>query len=1007
MESLSLLSSLKGEFKPEDYILPHYKESYRLAIDALVDGGRQSYQEFLTNERLADFLSEEELTFITVNAEKPQVNQSNDCEDIHDDSSSTGTYWPVESDVETPDLDLGWPGFLPELSNKTNVDLFFHPPRQNCPTIKEVIRKSIQDARKVIALVMDVFTDVDIFKEIVDASVRGVPVYLLLDELQFQSFLTMAEKQVEVQRLRNMRVRTIKGQEYLCRSGAKFHGTLKQKFLMVDCHTVVYGSYSFMWSFEKINLSMVQVITGQLVECYDEEFRTLFARSTIPNIFTPENVALDVKQERWQNGTNTVCSYVSHSQPFERRDQLRHTLDTVYMKACGRQLNLTNNMGNMDNDDTYQQRTFGYRPGPAGLNIQNRIQQLQSAETSNYMKRHSYAGQKQETLSYVQNRASNFGSSNWNVAAENYGYGAPGRTDFMSKYNAFQGGGGEQFQKGRLTQPYLSSDMRKSFHGTDNHVRTQHQNMPNLEHTTKSFLRTWRIESYLNNTEFPLADSGDYVDYPAVHYDGLEGIETKQNQMYPMHSSIRSSLVFNSTIPEQPESNSFTSISSTSTKVSSQHNQANSSVNMYYPAVHRNPFMQTENRMRQDDFMQKKRNIQIYDDQKTNMNYVANKELFTPTYATLGRTSAKNPDVLQVEGYAYKRHSINEPNPSQDYSASKDNLSYMYGTLGRRQPDKYVTSQGDRYTQNRHAVQNLDHQRSTSEYSIKKEAENKTLSTCNWQPPPSRTVSVTSLANARQQEQNPRKANKESEGSPHFFKRSTKKIKSLLNLTDKSPKIKSGSNYKICDSSDTLVSDDEDQKYKKNKDKNKLSTSTANSVKSIDSLGHSKINQKLQLKENHLLENVGDSSAPRFSTEQLKYETDKEQKTNPIISPVISSTVVHHRPETSKIHHENSSAVSQALQRNRLSEKRVYSRFEPFCTFEKQSSKPTNSGEQTVTTGAIYTAEKNKSVFRDHGRTNSTFARHTSTGYPTYSHNDNKIGRFMQRFVGNLIHKHK
>ncbi|MBN3286707.1 FA83B protein, partial [Polyodon spathula] len=922
MESLSLLSSLKGEFKPEDYILPHYKESYRLAIDALVAGGRESYQEFLTNERLADFLSEEELAFITENAEKPpQVNQSSGCEDIHDDSSSTGMYWPVESDVETPELDLGWPGFLPELSNKTNVDLFFQPPRQNCPTIKEVIRKSIQDARKVIAIVMDVFTDVDIFKEVVDASIRGVPVYLLLDELQFHRFICMAEKQgVEVQRLRNMRVRTIKGQEYLCRAGAKFHGVLKQKFLIVDCHTVVYGSYSFMWSFEKINLSMVQVITGQLVECYDEEFRTLFARSTIPNIFTPDNVALDIKQERWQNGTNTVCSYFSHSQPFERRDKLRHTLDTVYMKACGRQLNLSNTMGNMDNDDTYQQSTFGYRPGPTGLNIQNRIQQLQSTETSNYMKRHSYAGQKQETPSYVQNMSSNFGSSNWNVAAENYGYGVPGRTYFMSKYNAFQGGCGKQFQKGRLTQPYLSSDMRKSFHGTDNHVRTLHQNMPSFEHTTKSFLRTWRIESYLNNTEFPLEDSGDYVDYPAVHYDVLEEKETKQNQMYPMHSRIRSSLVFKSTIPEQPESNSFTTISSTSTKVGSQHNQANSSVNMFYPAVYRNPFMQTENRMREDDFMQKKRNIQIYDDQKTNVNYVANKELFTPMYATL---------------------------------------------------------------------------------------ENKTLSTSNWQPPPSRTVSVTSLANARQQEQNPRKAVKESEGSPHFFKRSTKKIKSLLNLTDKSPKSKSGSNYKICDSSDTLVSDDEDQKYKKNKDKNKLSTSTANSVKSIDSLGHCKINQKLQLKDSHFLENVGDSSAPRFSTEQLKYETDKEEKTNPIVSAATSSTVVHHQPETSKIHHENSSSVSQALQRNRLSEKRVYSRFEPFCTFEKQSSKPTNSGEQGVTTGAIYTTEKNKSMFRDHGRTNSTYALHTSTRYPTYSHNDNKIGRFMQRFVGNLIHKHK
>ncbi|KAJ8359986.1 hypothetical protein SKAU_G00165110 [Synaphobranchus kaupii] len=45
---------------------------------------------------------------------------------------------------------------------------------------------------------------------------------------------------------------------------------MEQKFLLVDCQTVLFGSYSFTWSFEKIHLSMVQVITGQLVQLYDE-----------------------------------------------------------------------------------------------------------------------------------------------------------------------------------------------------------------------------------------------------------------------------------------------------------------------------------------------------------------------------------------------------------------------------------------------------------------------------------------------------------------------------------------------------------------------------------------------------------------------------------------------------------------------------------------------------------------------------------------------------------------
>lgn len=50
---------------------------------------------------------------------------------------------------------------------------------------------------------MDVFTDVDIFKEVVDASVRGVPVYILLDHNHFKSFLNMIEKQdIQIQKLR-------------------------------------------------------------------------------------------------------------------------------------------------------------------------------------------------------------------------------------------------------------------------------------------------------------------------------------------------------------------------------------------------------------------------------------------------------------------------------------------------------------------------------------------------------------------------------------------------------------------------------------------------------------------------------------------------------------------------------------------------------------------------------------------------------------------------------------
>lgn len=45
-----------------------------------------------------------------------------------------------------------------------------------------------------IAIAMDVFTDADIFKEIIAATSRGVAVYILLDDSHFKSFLTMVHR---------------------------------------------------------------------------------------------------------------------------------------------------------------------------------------------------------------------------------------------------------------------------------------------------------------------------------------------------------------------------------------------------------------------------------------------------------------------------------------------------------------------------------------------------------------------------------------------------------------------------------------------------------------------------------------------------------------------------------------------------------------------------------------------------------------------------------------------
>lgn len=129
------------------YVQPHYKESYRLAIYALLKGGKEAYNEFLRAEQLGQFLSEEEISFILENAESPVV-EDDPMERNVTEEINPSTYFPLESDEEVPDLDLGWPEVMLE-GTDTNISMLFHPPRQNTPTIKEVIRKQIQEARQV------------------------------------------------------------------------------------------------------------------------------------------------------------------------------------------------------------------------------------------------------------------------------------------------------------------------------------------------------------------------------------------------------------------------------------------------------------------------------------------------------------------------------------------------------------------------------------------------------------------------------------------------------------------------------------------------------------------------------------------------------------------------------------------------------------------------------------------------------------------------------------------
>ncbi|XP_051633955.1 protein FAM83G isoform X2 [Manacus candei] len=128
---------------------------------------------------------------------------------------------------------------------------------------------------------MDMFTDVDIFKDLLDAGFkRKVGVYIILDETNVKHFLQMCERaHMHTGHLKNLRVRSTGGTEFFTRSATKFKGALAQKFMFVDGDRAMCGSYSFTWSAARTDRNVITVLSGQVVEAFDKQFQELYLMS--------------------------------------------------------------------------------------------------------------------------------------------------------------------------------------------------------------------------------------------------------------------------------------------------------------------------------------------------------------------------------------------------------------------------------------------------------------------------------------------------------------------------------------------------------------------------------------------------------------------------------------------------------------------------------------------------------------------------------------------------------
>ncbi|KAG7222501.1 hypothetical protein INR49_004574 [Caranx melampygus] len=254
------------ETKPEFY----YSEEQRAAIEELLKNGDGAFKTRLKDDKMKDFLSAREVKVLLstfkqydsgnnddssgggVSKASTRPDQGAAAGTDADESGVHSTYWPQMSDTEVPPLDIGWTGGG-LFKGVTRVAVHTHPPKDNGPHIKEVVRRLIQEASKVIAIVMDILTDIQILQDLMDAAWRrSVPVYILLDHHGVPHFLDMCSRlQIGSQHLRNQNA-----------AGNWIRTVLR-----------------FSWCTSRMDRNMITVMTGQVVDIFDRDFREMYAIS--------------------------------------------------------------------------------------------------------------------------------------------------------------------------------------------------------------------------------------------------------------------------------------------------------------------------------------------------------------------------------------------------------------------------------------------------------------------------------------------------------------------------------------------------------------------------------------------------------------------------------------------------------------------------------------------------------------------------------------------------------
>ncbi|XP_061584527.1 uncharacterized protein fam83e isoform X1 [Cololabis saira] len=266
-------------FLPVDESCPQFLhcEKEREAVETLLSAGPEAYYSAVGAEHSSCFLSPEEVNQFAswaqnYHSDSIPLKVENGVESSPEMEDYCSTYFPSHTDLPVPELELGWP-VNPYCVQEGSITVYTTPAVDGGPPVREIIRRHLQQAQQVIAVVTDRLTDNAVISDLHMAASRGVAVYIILNKRSLQENFTL-------NRLKhpNMRVRVLEGQMFCSRTGKMVVGEMKERFLLVDS-VVIHGSYSLTWTDAHLHRQLITVLQGPAVDLFDREFRVLFAQS--------------------------------------------------------------------------------------------------------------------------------------------------------------------------------------------------------------------------------------------------------------------------------------------------------------------------------------------------------------------------------------------------------------------------------------------------------------------------------------------------------------------------------------------------------------------------------------------------------------------------------------------------------------------------------------------------------------------------------------------------------